>query len=53
MAQALNMPSEHGHLFGDVPAPLFLAILLAIWMPRGADAAQSNAEASCKFPTKG
>lgn len=38
-AQALSMPSEHGHLFGDVPALLIVAALLAILTPRGADAA--------------
>lgn len=47
--QALNMPSEHGHLFGDVLGLFYVAILA----PRGADAAQSNAWTSCKFPTKG
>lgn len=38
--QALRMPSEHGHLFGDVPALFIVAALLALLTPRGADAAQ-------------
>lgn len=44
-AQALSMPSEHGHLFGDVPALLIVAALLAILTPRGADAAEASAPA--------
>ena len=36
--QSLNMPSEHGHLFGDVPALYFVAVLLAVLTPRGASA---------------
>ena len=38
--QALRMPSEHGHLFGDVPALFIVAALLAFLTPSGADAAQ-------------
>ncbi len=38
-AHALTMPSEHGHLFGDVPALFIVAALLAFLTPRGADAA--------------
>ena len=38
-AQALNMPSEHGHLFGDVPALLIVAALLAFLTPRSTAAA--------------
>jgi hypothetical protein len=34
--QAMKMPSEHGHLYGDVPALVVVAILLAILTPRGA-----------------
>jgi hypothetical protein len=41
--QALQMPAEHGHLYGDIPALLFVAILLAVLAPRGADAAQAAA----------
>lgn len=36
--QAVSMPSEHGHLFGDIPALLLVAVLLAILTPRGGDA---------------
>jgi len=42
-AQALNMPSEHGHLFGDVPALIIVAALLGFLTPRGAAAAQASA----------
>jgi hypothetical protein len=38
-AQALSMPSEHAHLFGDVPALFIVAALLAFLTPRGADTA--------------
>lgn len=34
--QALSMPAEHGHLFGDVPALILVAVVLAVLMPRGA-----------------
>ncbi|HYL47363.1 MAG TPA: DUF6632 domain-containing protein [Candidatus Limnocylindrales bacterium] len=34
--QALSSPSEHGHLFGDVPALAIIAVLLAILTPRSA-----------------
>lgn len=33
--QALNMPAEHGHLFGDVPALVIVAMVLAVLTPRG------------------
>ena len=36
--QAMNMPAEHGHLMGDVPALLLVAVVLAVLMPRGASA---------------
>ncbi|HXW55520.1 MAG TPA: DUF6632 domain-containing protein [Candidatus Cybelea sp.] len=36
--QALTMPVEHGHLFGDIPALVVVAILLAALTPRGAEA---------------
>jgi hypothetical protein len=36
--QAVSMASEHGHLFGDVPALFIVAALLAFLTPRGADA---------------
>jgi hypothetical protein len=38
MVQALQMPSEHGHLLGDVPALFIVAIVLALLTPRGAGA---------------
>jgi ABC-type transport system involved in cytochrome c biogenesis permease subunit len=38
--QALRMPSEHGHLFGDVPALFIVAALLAFLTPSSADGAQ-------------
>jgi len=41
--QALNMPSEHGHLVGDIPALILVAVLLGILTPRGAEAAQPAA----------
>lgn len=31
--QAITDPAEHGHLTGDVPALLFVAIVLAVLMP--------------------
>ncbi|MGB0034246.1 MAG: DUF6632 domain-containing protein [Candidatus Acidiferrales bacterium] len=34
--QAINAPAEHGHLMGDVPALVIVAIVLAILTPRGA-----------------
>ncbi len=36
--QAMNMPAEHGHLMGDVPALVLVAVVLAILMPRGSTA---------------
>jgi hypothetical protein len=35
-AQALNAPGEHGHLLGDIPALVFVEILLGALTPRGA-----------------
>lgn len=37
-AQAMDMPAEHGHLLGDIPALLLVAVVLAVLMPRGASA---------------
>jgi hypothetical protein len=34
--QAMKMPMEHGHLLGDVPALVLVAVVLSILMPRGA-----------------
>lgn len=42
--QALQMPSEHGHLYGDVPALFFVAILLGVLTPR--ETAATSAEVS-------
>lgn len=39
--QAVRMPVEHGHLFGDIPALVVVAVLLAAFTPRGAAARQS------------
>jgi hypothetical protein len=33
--QALSDPAERGHLVGDVPALILVAIILAVLMPRG------------------
>ena len=37
--QAFGNASEHGHLLGDVPALLVVALVLALLMPRGSAAA--------------
>jgi hypothetical protein len=44
--QAINMPAEHGHLFGDVPALILVAVVLAILMPRRAAVGMATATAS-------
>lgn len=33
--QALRAPEEYGHLMGDIPALVVVAVLLAIFTPRG------------------
>jgi hypothetical protein len=33
--QAINAPMEHGHLLGDVPALILVAVLLGVLTPRG------------------
>lgn len=33
--QSFSAPANHGHLFGDVPALLIVAALLAVLTPRG------------------
>lgn len=43
--QAMNMPGEHGHLMGDVPALLLVAVVLAILTPRGTAAQTAEAAA--------
>ena len=37
--QAFEAPENHGHLIGDIPALLIVAILLAALTPRGGSAA--------------
>jgi uncharacterized protein DUF6632 len=44
-AQALKMPAEHGHLLGDIPALVIVAVVLAVLTPRGAVAETSAAAA--------
>lgn len=44
--QAINMPEEHGHLFGDIPALILVAVVLAVLMPRGAQAEAAAAAAT-------
>ena len=41
--QAMNMPMEHGHLLGDVPALILVAVVLAVLMPRGAATGSATA----------
>jgi hypothetical protein len=41
-AQAFNDPMERGHLIGDVPAVLSIALVLAVLMPRDANAAKAT-----------
>lgn len=43
--QALQMPAEHGHLLGDVPALVIVAVVLAVLTPRGAVAQTATAAA--------
>ena len=33
--QVMNMPAEHGHLLGDVPALVLVAVVLGVLTPRG------------------
>ena len=43
--QAMSMPAEHGHLLGDVPALMLVALVIAAVMPRGpARVADSKAQ---------
>ena len=46
--QAVNMPAEHGHLLGDVPALLLVAVVLAVLMPRGVSAETAGTTASAR-----
>ena len=41
--QAFRMPSEHGHLLGDIPALAIVAILLAVLTPRSAAVPETRA----------
>src|SRR5580658_1502482 len=43
--QALQMPAEHGHLLGDIPALVIVAVILALLTPRGATADTALASA--------
>jgi hypothetical protein len=38
LMQSFEMPENHGHLMGDVPALIVVAIVLAVLTPRGAAA---------------
>jgi hypothetical protein len=38
LMQSFEMPENHGHLLGDVPALLFVAVLLAVLTPRSSAA---------------
>ena len=40
LVQSLQMPMEHGHLYGDIPALFIVAALLAILTPWSADLAE-------------
>lgn len=41
--EAITDPAEHGHLTGDVPALLFVAVVLAVLMPRAGKAVSRRA----------
>jgi hypothetical protein len=43
--QAISNSIEHGHLMGDVPALIIVAILLAAFTPRGAVAQEARTAA--------
>ena len=43
--QAMNTPMEHGHLLGDIPAMVLVAVVLAMLMPRGISAETASATA--------
>jgi hypothetical protein len=40
--QALSDPAERGHLVGDVPALILVAIVLAVLTPRGLHTLESD-----------
>jgi len=41
LVQALGDPMEHGHLFGDIPALLLVALVLGALMPKAAFSPQT------------
>jgi hypothetical protein len=43
--QAMNMPAEHGHLVGDVPALVLVGVVLGVLMPRGITAESTKSVA--------
>jgi len=43
--QAFSDPAERGHLVGDVPALILVAIILAVLMPRGLHKVESGSHA--------
>jgi hypothetical protein len=43
--QSMNMLAEHGHLLGDVPALVLVAVVLAVLMPWGVRAETATAPA--------
>jgi hypothetical protein len=43
--QAMNMPAEHGHLLGDIPALFLVAVILALLMPKAAQSELAKATA--------
>lgn len=43
--QAINAPSEHGHLLGDIPALAIVAVLLAVFIPRGSSVSEAKTAA--------
>jgi hypothetical protein len=47
--QSFNDPAERGHLIGDVPALFLVAIILAVLMPRTAQANLHSPTATTKL----
>lgn len=46
--QAFNMPMERGHLYGDVPALLLVAVVLGALMPRASSAPEASGESQLR-----
>jgi len=44
--QAIKAPREHGHLLGDIPALVIVAVALAMLTPRGEAAELARTAAS-------